>query len=69
MCIIFNILCSEEIYQNLKSQLLKRVNDKDADVRVQAVIALSRLQDSGTSSENKDVTKIMINIMQSDPNP
>lgn len=34
---------SEDLYTNLRSALLARINDKEPAIRVQAVIALSKL--------------------------
>lgn len=58
---------SEDVYQKLKAQLTVRTGDKDSDVRVQAVVALSGLQDSGDTYGNRDVTNAILNVMQNDP--
>ncbi|KAJ7722735.1 nuclear condensing complex subunit [Mycena maculata] len=41
----------EEIYQDLRTALLDRIHDKEAMVRVQVVIALSKMAGSGGSSD------------------
>ena len=50
--------CSDDSYQLLKEALLDRVHDKEATVRMQAVVALAKLQgadaDSGDSSSSDD---------------
>ena len=57
---------SEELFLHLQKQLLSRINDVSTAVRVQAVSALSRLQDA---SDSKDpVTIAYLSSLESDPN-
>lgn len=62
-------LPSEDVYQKLRAQLAARIRCKDPDVRAQAVMAISRLQDSGNFHGNKDVMNNILDAMQKDPNP
>jgi condensin complex subunit 3 len=58
---------SDEAYDSLKLALCKRVYDKEASVRLQAVLALSRLQ--GAEEEDDDnVTRLLVSILQHDSN-
>ncbi|KAF9508646.1 hypothetical protein BS47DRAFT_1320578 [Hydnum rufescens UP504] len=62
----------EDLYMTLRASLLERVRDKETPVRLQAVIALARLQrgeegsdDSGEDQEN--LTDVLIDVLQYDP--
>lgn len=61
---------SEEIYKDLRAALLDRVNDKEAPVRVQAVIALSKLAGSEEPTEVEDgeqsVADVLVDILAHD---
>lgn len=67
----------EDLYDILRNCLMERIKDKEAPVRVQAVIALSKLQNAGTveedfdpdadSEEEDSPTKALIRIMTHDP--
>lgn len=68
----------EDLYNVLRDCLIERIKDKEAPVRVQAVIALSKLQNSGTvesdfdpdadsDEEDDSPTKALIRIMTRDP--
>lgn len=67
----------DEMYCNLTSNLRLRAVEKDANVRVHAAIALSRLLEDDDDEENDDmddisdgsVLNILINMIQFDPNP
>ncbi|KAG6908746.1 hypothetical protein DXG01_003450 [Tephrocybe rancida] len=60
----------EEIYSELRSSLLDRVNDKEAPVRVQAVLALSKLSGSEDPSEVQEgeqtVLQVLLDILEHD---
>ncbi|KAJ1955761.1 chromosome condensation complex Condensin, subunit G, partial [Dispira parvispora] len=60
----------EELYQELKERLFERIHDKEPAIRVQAVIALCRLQngeEETPSGELDNVTKTLLNILRYDP--
>ncbi|ORX55366.1 hypothetical protein BCR36DRAFT_347135 [Piromyces finnis] len=71
----------DEMYQNLTSNLRLRAIEKDANIRVHAGIALSRLLEDDEEDDNNDddgmdedekedsVMDILINMIQYDPNP
>ncbi|EEB08525.1 condensin complex non-SMC subunit Cnd3 [Schizosaccharomyces japonicus yFS275] len=56
----------DELYGTLRSKLLLRVRDKESTVRVEAAIALSRLQDQDETDEN-EVRDTLLFLLQSDP--
>jgi condensin complex subunit 3 len=59
---------SEDLFSSLRSSILLRVRDKDAHVRVQAVIALSAFLAAEPSDEDEeDVTEVLMEIMATDP--
>lgn len=63
-------LRSEDLYTNLRASLLERVRDKETHVRLQAVIALARLQRGEEGAEDEDeenLTEVLIDILQFDP--
>ncbi|GAB5588119.1 chromosome condensation complex Condensin [Umbelopsis nana] len=60
----------EDLYQKLKRCLFERVRDKEAPVRIQAVTALSRLQNADDEEDEVDgrtVSEKLIDILQYDP--
>ncbi|RKP35999.1 nuclear condensing complex subunit, C-term domain-containing protein, partial [Dimargaris cristalligena] len=64
----------EELYVTLKTKLYERIHDKESAIRVQAVIALCRLQngededeDMQDPSDGPNVTKTLLNIIRYDP--
>ncbi|KAI9283993.1 nuclear condensing complex subunit [Umbelopsis sp. AD052] len=60
----------EDLYQKLKKSLFERVRDKEYSVRIQAVTALSRLQNADDEEDEVDgrtVSEKLIDIMQHDP--
>ncbi|CAO3691481.1 unnamed protein product [Umbelopsis ramanniana] len=62
----------EDLYQKLKKSLFERVRDKEYSVRIQAVTALSRLQNADDEEDEVDgrtVSEKLIDIMQHDPSP
>lgn len=64
-CIYFLILNSDTLFENLRNKLIERTRDKEAAVRVQAVISLSKFQ---VPEEGEDeVESLIANIMRSDP--
>jgi len=74
--LIRNFRRSDDSFQHLKNALLDRVRDKESSVRLQAVVALSKLQeadeddDSDDSDEEdeekKSVSEVLIDIMNHD---
>ena len=71
---------SDNDYASLKSSLVERLKDKEAPVRVQAVVALSKLQnpdelddladhdEENDSDEDEDnPTRMLLEIMKHDP--
>lgn len=73
---------SSSIFRQLRSSLLRRMHDKEAIVRVQAAIGLTRLMDMGVPSASgvrsgdsdsdadskEDVVDTLIEVMQNDSN-
>lgn len=67
----------DELYHNLRQSLLRRVRDKEAMVRVQAVLGLGRLagnqSDGASNSENDDdkdgsgLLEKLLQVLQNDP--
>jgi condensin complex subunit 3 len=64
---------SEEIYADLRAALLERVNDRETPVRVQTVIALSKLCGSEDPSEVAEgepaVSDVLLDILAHDTSP
>ncbi|KAI0090375.1 nuclear condensing complex subunit [Irpex rosettiformis] len=56
----------EDVYNDLRMCLLERVNDKEAPVRVQAVIALSKLCGSEDPSEEPNITDVLVDTLSYD---
>lgn len=65
--------CSDDSYQQLKDALLERVRDKEATVRMQAVVALSKLQQAdddeaaADDEEETSVTAVLVDVLTHDP--
>ncbi|KAJ1982784.1 chromosome condensation complex Condensin, subunit G [Dimargaris xerosporica] len=66
----------EDLYVELRTRLYERIHDKESAIRVQAVMALCRLQNGededevvmGTTAEGGlNVTKTLLNILRYDP--
>lgn len=59
----------EKLFQTLKSFLLSRARDKEAAVRVQAVIALTKLQtaDDDDDEDSEDIKQALIETLRFDP--
>lgn len=59
------------MYEAIRVQLLERVRDKEASVRVQAAIALSKFQASPEDQQEEvdEVTETLIILMRTDPSP
>ncbi|KAN0063607.1 chromosome condensation complex Condensin, subunit G [Thecaphora frezii] len=63
----------ENLFQTLKSFLLARARDKDNGVRVQAVVALAKLQaseedgDENAQDDGDDVRQVLVDILRYDP--
>lgn len=62
--------CSDDSFQHLKNALLERVKDKESSVRLQAVVALSKLQEADEDEEDEDdeksVSEVLIDILNHD---
>ncbi|EPY51307.1 condensin complex non-SMC subunit Cnd3 [Schizosaccharomyces cryophilus OY26] len=58
----------DDIYSILREKLLDRVVDRESFVRLEAVIALSRLQED-TEDEENDVRNMLLFLLQNDPSP
>ncbi|KAJ5563075.1 Armadillo-like helical [Penicillium sp. DV-2018c] len=57
----------DELYHTIRQGLLKRLRDKEASVRVQAVLGLGRLAgDDGEDDDNSALLEKLIDIMQND---
>jgi condensin complex subunit 3 len=67
---ILMFLCREDIYKELRGALIERVNDKEIPVRVQAVIAISKLcgteHPSEVSKGEQTVSDMLIDILAHD---
>ncbi|KAF8163123.1 nuclear condensing complex subunit [Crassisporium funariophilum] len=62
----------EDIYASLRTALIERVSDKEATVRYQAVISLSKLCGSENLSEleeGESILEILIDTLAHDPSP
>lgn len=63
----------DDIYQNLRRSLLERVHDKESAVRVQAIVALAKLQGGDDDEEEEggdgedNVTAVLLDILRHDP--
>lgn len=67
--------CSDDSYRHLKGALLERVRDKESTVRMQAVVALSKLQSADDDEESDDdddegeatrVSEVLIDVLTHD---
>lgn len=64
--------CSEDLYTNLRSALLERICDKEAPIRVQSVIAISKLcgsEDPTEIEEGPSAIDILGEVLSTDPSP
>ncbi|KIO22870.1 hypothetical protein M407DRAFT_15642 [Tulasnella calospora MUT 4182] len=62
----------EDLYLALRSALLERIRDKEAPARVQAVIALAKLQGDNPEEMEEDeqsVSEVLVDVLQHDPSP
>ena len=68
-----NTAASEDLYSTLRSSLMERARDKESTIRVQAVVALSKLAGSEDISELEDgeqtIMDMLIDCLQYDPAP
>jgi hypothetical protein len=68
---LFLTLHSEEVYTELRSSLLDRINDKEPAIRVQAVISLSKLcgtEDPLDLAEGEQtVSEVLMETLSHDP--
>lgn len=83
VCQLFALLMSsgmseieEDLFEAVQSALIKRVRDRESNVRVQAVIALARFQAPPELEEDEDesedesaskVTEILLHLLSHDP--
>jgi hypothetical protein len=69
--LLLMVVCSEDLYMLLRSSLLARINDKEAPIRVQAVVALSKLCGSEDPDEVEDgeptAIEVLTEVMSGDP--
>ncbi|KAG6858627.1 hypothetical protein C0993_005356, partial [Termitomyces sp. T159_Od127] len=58
----------EDVYSELRSSLMDRANDKEVNVRVQVVIALSKLSGTEGPAEEGEQTvqELLTDIMEHD---
>ena len=56
---------SDELYQTLSGFLLERITDRESAVRVQAAVALARLQ--GDDEEDTSTTRLLLHLLRHDP--
>jgi len=66
MCLLCLLNDSDDLFDELRDALGKRARDREASVRVQAVIALARFQSTEDEAGIR-VTKALIEILQHDP--
>lgn len=59
---------SDDLFEQLKKALAKRLRDKEASIRVQAVIAASRLQNAEEDINDDIIKKTFLQLIQHDPN-
>ncbi|ODQ66377.1 hypothetical protein NADFUDRAFT_13391, partial [Nadsonia fulvescens var. elongata DSM 6958] len=57
----------DELYEALKSMLMRRLYDKEPTVRVQAALAISRLQSDEEDGNDVKVTELLKERLQHDP--
>lgn len=62
---------SEDLYTSLRQSILERIQDKESSVRVQAVIAIGKLQKGETPEEFEGnevaLVDVLCDVMQYDP--
>ncbi|KDN38868.1 ARM repeat-containing protein [Tilletiaria anomala UBC 951] len=62
---------SDDLFETLKSFLLERVNDKESSVRVQAIVAIAKLQqasgDDVEQGEEDEVQDMLVWMLRHDP--
>jgi condensin complex subunit 3 len=62
---------SDVLYEGLTEDLLRRIYDKEAPVRLQAALALCRLQGADDEDESgrsmDETTKLLVSVLQHDP--
>ncbi|BFZ59916.1 chromosome condensation complex Condensin, subunit G [Saitoella coloradoensis] len=56
----------DDVFEGLRTGLMRRARDKESSVRVQAVVALSRLQGED-DEEGREVVKALKLLLQTDP--
>jgi len=59
----FFLLFSEDVYHELRSSIMDRVNDKEPPVRAQAVIALSKLCGTEDQADIEDGEPTAIDVL------
>lgn len=69
----FGIATRNDLYVELQDSLMERTRDKESQVRVQALFALSKMQGNGDDEEEEDeeegstIIKEFLNLLQHDP--
>ncbi|KAG9019330.1 hypothetical protein FRB90_003736, partial [Tulasnella sp. 427] len=62
----------EDLYLALQAALLERIRDKEAPLRVQAVIALAKLQPENpeeVEDDEQSISEVLADVLQHDPSP
>lgn len=57
----------EDLFEDIKVALMERVMDKEANVRLHAACALTRLQDCGSDEENLIISEKLLYMLKRDP--
>ncbi|WFD43046.1 chromosome condensation complex Condensin, subunit G [Malassezia psittaci] len=55
----------DELYNTLSTLLLERITDRESSVRVQAAVALARLQ--GSEEDETNTTRLLLHLLRHDP--
>ena len=67
-CSMISLLClipfSEDLYEKLRSALIERARDKESAIRVQAIVALSKIFSSENPSDLEDDEPSILDVMQ-----
>jgi condensin complex subunit 3 len=69
-CNILTCLRSEDLYSTLRQSILERMQDKEAAVRVQAVVAIGKLQKGeppeSVGSDEAPLIDVLCEVLQYD---
>lgn len=68
---LLSCTASDDLFETLKTSLLERVNDKESNVRVQAIVALAKLQqaageDEDAADEEDEVNETLVWMLRND---